>query len=87
MVAAGDDAARDGEQTAVVKKLLYFSPRFASRSYVCTGIAPPKGSVAPKPTSSVITSKTLGAPFGADTSTGHLIGSESLIAGATLPTF
>src|SRR5262245_65392308 len=58
-------AARVGEHRAVVWKRLYFSPRFASLSKVGVGIGPPKVLAAPKPTSSVMMSRMLGAPLGA----------------------
>jgi hypothetical protein len=63
-------AARVGEHRAVVWKRLYFKPRLASRSKVGVGIGPPKVLEAPKSTSSVMMSKTLGAPLGASTSLG-----------------
>src|SRR5262249_52666101 len=63
-------AARVGEQSAVVWKWLYFSPLLATRSKFGVGIGPPKVLVAPKPVSSVMTSRTLGAPLGAVTPVG-----------------
>src|SRR5262245_60800725 len=63
-------AARVGEQSAVVWKRLYLSPRLASLSNVGVGIGPPKVLDAPNPTSSVMMSKTLGAPLGGLTSLG-----------------
>src|SRR5215471_13750748 len=58
------NAARVGEQSAVVWKRLYFRPRLASLSMVGVGIGPPKVLAAPKPTSSVMMSRTLGASLG-----------------------
>src|SRR5262245_61619706 len=63
-------AARVGEQRAVVWKWLYLSPRLATRSKFGVGIGPPKVLAAPKPVSSVMMSRTLGAPSGAVTSLG-----------------
>src|SRR5215471_10539502 len=63
-------AARVGEHSAVVWKRLYLSPRLASLSNVGVGIGPPKVLDAPKPTSSVMMSSTLGAPLGGLTSLG-----------------
>src|SRR5262249_3371553 len=63
-------AARVGEHSAVVWNSLYVKPLFARRSSVGVGIGPPKVLAAPKPVSSVMMSKTLGAPFGAVTSFG-----------------
>src|SRR5262245_26801452 len=63
-------AARVGEHSAVVWKRLYLIPRLASLSNVGVGIGPPKVLAAPKPTSSVMMSKTFGAPLGALTSLG-----------------
>lgn len=71
-----NSAARVGEQSAVVWKRLYRKPFLASRAYVGVDTGPPNTSVAPKPTSSVITISTFGAPFGACTSLGHSIASE-----------
>ena len=57
-------ACRVGEQSAVVWKRLNFSPPAASFSAVGVWHGPPKALVAPKPTSSIRTISTLGAPFG-----------------------
>ena len=46
------------------------SPRLATRSKFGVGIGPPKVLAAPKPVSSVMTSRTFGAPLGAVTSLG-----------------
>ncbi len=59
-------AARVGEQSAVVLNALYFRPFAASASRVGVGIGPPNALEAPKPTSSVKMSSTLGAPSGAE---------------------
>src|SRR5215469_18756517 len=63
-------AARVGEHRAVVWNWLYLKPLFAKRSSVGVGIGPPKVLAAPKPVSSVMMSKTFGAPFGAVTAFG-----------------
>src|SRR5262245_55204630 len=63
-------AARVGEQSAVVLNWLYLSPLLATRSKFGVGIGPPKVLAAPKPVSSVMMSRTLGAPLGAVTSLG-----------------
>src|SRR5262245_8015047 len=63
-------AARVGEHRAVVWKLLYLSPRRATRSRLGVGIGPPKVLAAPKPVSSVMMSRTFGAPLGAVTAFG-----------------
>src|SRR5215471_14491407 len=63
-------AARVGEHSAVVWNSLYVKPLFARRSSVGVRIGPPKALAAPKPVSSVMMSRTLGAPFGAVTSLG-----------------
>ena len=57
-------AARVGEQSAVVWKRLYFRPVAASRSAVGVSTGPPKALEAPKPTSSIRTTSTFGAPSG-----------------------
>src|SRR5262245_53113361 len=63
-------AARVGEHSAVVLNWLYLTPLAATRSKLGVGIGPPKVLVAPKPVSSVMMSRTLGAPLGAVTPTG-----------------
>src|SRR5215469_8201634 len=70
-------AARVGEQRAVVWKLVYRNPAWATRSKVGVEIGPPNVLDAPKPTSSVRMSKIFGAPFGGCTSLGKS-GTESL---------
>jgi hypothetical protein len=57
-------AARVGEHSAVVWKRVYFSPVEASRSAVGMRHGPPKAVDAPNPTSSISTTRTLGAPAG-----------------------
>ncbi len=57
-------AARVGEQSAVVWKRVYFSPLEASRSAFGVAITPPNALDAPKPTSSMSTTRTFGAPSG-----------------------
>src|SRR6516164_759018 len=63
-------AALVGEQRAVVWYTLYRSPLSASRWKLGVWIGPPKVLLAPKPTSSVRISRTLGAPAGASTPLG-----------------
>ena len=58
------NACRVGEQSAVVWKRVNFSPPAASFSAVGVWQGPPKALVAPKPTSSIRTIRTLGAPWG-----------------------
>jgi hypothetical protein len=58
------NAARVGEQSAVVWKRVYLSPFAASRSAVGIAAGPPKALPAPKPTSSSSTTSTFGAPAG-----------------------
>src|SRR5215471_13410765 len=70
-------AARVGEHSAVVWNSLYLKPLFAKRSRVGVAIDPPKVLAAPKPVSSVMMSKTFGAPCGAVTAFGKS-GVESL---------
>ena len=57
-------ADRVGEHSAVVWKRLYLSPALASRSKFGVWHGPPNALDAPKPTSSMSTIRTLGAPFG-----------------------
>ena len=57
-------ADRVGEHSAVVWKRLYFSPPAASRSKFGVRHGPPNALDAPKPTSSISTTRTLGAPAG-----------------------
>src|SRR5262245_18043206 len=63
-------AVRVGEHSAVVWNWLYRSPLLATRSRVGVGIGPPKVLAAPKPVSSVMMSRTFGAPSGAVTPLG-----------------
>src|SRR5215475_8261249 len=77
-------AARVGEHSAVVWKWLYFSPFLATRSKFGVGIGPPKVLVAPKPVSSVMMSRTLGAPLGAVTPVGKS-GLDSLALRPMMP--
>ena len=60
-------AARVGEQSAVVWKLLKRRPSLASRSSVGIGTGPPKLPGTAKPMSSIRTTTTFGAPAGAFT--------------------
>src|SRR5271157_6297502 len=64
-------AEREGEQSDVEWKFVYRSPALAMRSMAGVGTTPPKVPGAPKPTSSVMMSSTLGAPFGGTTRGGH----------------
>src|SRR6516225_9353848 len=64
-------AARVGEQSAVEWKFVYRKPSLAMRSRAGVGMTPPKVDGAPKPTSSVIMSRTFGAPLGGTTRAGH----------------
>ena len=57
-------AARVAEQTAQVWKRVYLRPLAARRSAVGVLIGPPKALEAAKPTSSMSTTSTFGAPFG-----------------------
>ena len=57
-------AARVGAHSAVVWKRVYFRPPAASRSAVGVWHGPPKALEAPKPTSSIRKTSTLGAPGG-----------------------
>src|SRR5262249_27340119 len=75
-------AARVGEHRAVVWNRLYLIPRLASLSKVGVGMGPPKVLAAPKPPSSVMMSRTLGAPLGALTS----LGKSGLESEAVRPT-
>ena len=61
-------ALRVGEHSAVVWKLLKRRPDCASRSIVGVRMGPPNVLGPPKPTSSISTITTLGAPSGALTS-------------------
>src|SRR5262245_10804713 len=71
-------AARVGEHSAVVWNWLYRSPLLATRSRFGVGIGPPKVLAAPKPVSSVMMSRTFGAPSGAVTPLGKS-GLDSLV--------
>src|SRR5262247_2576292 len=77
-------AARVGEQSAVVWNWLKRRPLSASRWKLGVWIGPPKVLVAPKPTSSVRISRTLGAPAGASTPFGKS-GVESLTVRPIFP--
>jgi hypothetical protein len=68
-------------------KIIVAQPLARDPVKVGVGIGPPKVELAPKPTSSIITSKTLGAPSGAAISFGQSMGSDSPTDGAILPTF
>src|SRR5215475_9684035 len=57
-------AARVGEHRAVECMHVYRSPALAMRSNAGVGMTPPNVLGAPKPTSSVMMSSTLGACFG-----------------------
>src|SRR6516225_11518167 len=64
-------AARVGEHRAVEWKLVYRSPALPMRSRAGVGMTPPKVLGAPKPTSSVMMSSTLGVPLGGTTRGAH----------------
>ena len=64
-------AARVGEQSDVEWKLVYRRPLSAMRSSAGVGMTPPKVLGAPKPSSSVMISSTLGAPAGGTTRGAH----------------
>src|SRR6516162_9727197 len=64
-------AARVGEHRAVECMQVYRSPVFATRSKAGVGMTPPKVLGAPKPTSSVMMSNTLGALLGGTTRGAH----------------
>src|SRR5499427_1311985 len=64
-------AARVGEHRAVECMQVYFSPALPMRSRAGVGMTPPKVLGAPKPTSSVMMSSTLGAPLGGTTRGAH----------------
>src|SRR5215470_2881619 len=57
-------AERVGEHSAVVWKRVYFKPLAASRSKFGVRHGPPNALDAPKPTSSIRTTSTFGAPSG-----------------------
>src|SRR3954471_24516016 len=57
-------AERVGEHSAVVWKRVYLRPLAARRSKFGVWHGPPKALEAPKPTSSISTTSTFGAPFG-----------------------
>ncbi len=57
-------ARRVGEHSAVVWKRVYFRPLAASRSKFGVWHGPPNALDAPKPTSSIRTTSTFGAPAG-----------------------
>jgi hypothetical protein len=64
MVAAGEQRLTGGEHSAVVWKRLSLSPLAASRSAVGVLHGPPNADEAAKPTSSINTISTFGAPSG-----------------------
>src|SRR5271157_3687459 len=64
-------AARVGEHRAVECMQVYRSPALATRSSAGVGMTPPNVLGAPKPTSSVMMSSTLGAPLGGTTRGAH----------------
>jgi hypothetical protein len=77
-------AARVGEQSDVEWKFVKRNPAFAIRSSVGVGITPPNVEGAPKPSSSVMMSNTLGAPFGGTTRGGYQ-GLESWVLSLMTP--
>jgi hypothetical protein len=64
-------AARVGEHSAAEWNSVYRSPAFATRSNAGVATTPPKVPGAPKPTSSVMMSSTLGSPLGGTIRGGH----------------
>src|SRR6187397_2023531 len=64
-------AAREGEQSDVEWKWVKRNPLAAIRSSAGVGTTPPNVPGAPKPTSSVMMSNTLGARFGGTTRGAH----------------
>src|SRR5436309_9215914 len=64
-------AARVGEHSAVECMQVYRSPALPRRSRAGVGMTPPKVLGAPKPTSSVMMSSTLGAFLGGTTRGAH----------------
>src|SRR5215213_5560955 len=77
---------RVGEQSAVVWKFVYVSPRSAIRLMFGVSTSPPYGSIAEKPTSSRTTYSTLGAPSGAiGWVNGSQSGTESLMSMSIFP--
>src|SRR6476619_195524 len=79
-------AARVGEQSDVEWKLVWRRPAAAIRSSAGVGITPPNVPGAPKPSSSVIMSNTLGTPFGGTTRGAHH-GDDSAFSLMTPPNF
>jgi hypothetical protein len=61
-------ACRVGEHSALVCNRVYFTPPEASFSKLGVWHGPPKALLAPKPTSSIRTTSTFGAPLGGRTS-------------------
>src|SRR5271157_4171716 len=80
-------AEREGEQSDVEWKFVYRSPFLAMRSMAGVGTTPPNVPGAPKPTSSVMISTTLGAPFGGTTRGGHQAFDCEAITSITPPNF
>ena len=80
------NAALVGEQSAVVWKRVYLNPSPATRSKVGVLHGPPKALDAPKPTSSISTISTFGAPSGGrNGSIGANFASGSLASYSTVP--
>jgi hypothetical protein len=81
-------AERVGEHNAVVWKRLYFNPPADSRSATGIFTGPPNVLDAPKPTSSINTISTLGAPAGGRKgSIGGKTASGSFASNGTTPTY
>ena len=66
---------------------MYRSPAFAMRSSAGVGTTPPNVPGAPKPTSSVMMSNTLGAPFGGTTRGAHQACDSEAFSPITPPNF
>src|SRR6516164_2634321 len=80
-------AARVGEQSAVECMHVYRSPTLASRSSAGVGMTPPKVLGAPKPTSSVMIRRMLGACLGGTTRGAHHAFDCSALSLITPPNF
>jgi hypothetical protein len=78
---------RVGEQSATELNAVYRSPALATRSSVGVGMMPPKVLGAPKPTPSVMMSRTLGAPLGGTTCGGHQALDWATLSPKTPPNF
>src|SRR6478736_6128874 len=80
-------AARVGEQSEGEGKFVYRTPLFAMRASAGVGTTPPNVPGAPKPTSSVMMSSTLGARFGGTTRGAHQACESEAFSLITPPNF